>query len=275
MGFSITALAQKARTQTLIVDSDLNLGNYDLITTDAKGDTAEFDEFIGGVGNFSNVLGSGNLDIEGTGNIKGLTTFQNGVQVNGSLHVEGSINNVNIADNGEITTAQGVNGTDFNGAKITSTKFNGATIDASGNVTGVKGTFSGAVAGSTINGATITSTKFNGATINASGDVTGRKFTRTGAVSVTSSTPTANTFSPINFTCLLPFAPSTLYTGSVKVYNSDSSARPYYYYTNLDGSQSSVSVPANSVGTISFTNVKCLYVLNNNRYFNLASLTLT
>ena len=142
MGFTVTPLAQKARTATLIADSDLNLGNYDLIATDVKGDTAEFTEFVGGVGNFSNVLGSGNLDIEGTGNIKGLTTFQNAVQVNGSLHVEGSINNVNIADNGEITTAQGVNGADFNGAKITSTKFNGATIDTSGNVTGVKGTFS-------------------------------------------------------------------------------------------------------------------------------------
>lgn len=118
MGFNVVPLAQKARTKTLIVDSDLNLGNYDLITTDAKGDTAEFSEFVGGVGNFSNVIGSGNLDIEGTGNIKGLTTFQNAVQVNGSLHVEGSINNVNIDDNGEITTAQGVNADSFNGVEL-------------------------------------------------------------------------------------------------------------------------------------------------------------
>ena len=109
MVFTVTPLAQKARTKTLIADSDLNLGNYDLIATDVRGDTAEF----------------------------------------GELHVEGSINNVNITDNGEITTAQGVNGADFNGAKITSTKFNGATIDTSGNVTGVKGTFSGAVTGAT------------------------------------------------------------------------------------------------------------------------------
>ena len=162
MGFTVVPLAQKARTKTLIADSDLNLGNYDLIATDVRGDTAEFDEFVGGVGNFSNVLGSGNLDIEGTGNIKGLTTFQNAVQVNGALHVEGSINNVNIADNGEITTAQGVNGADFNGAKITSTKFNGATIDTSGNVTGVKGTFSGAVTGASFNGVTIGDNAFNG-----------------------------------------------------------------------------------------------------------------
>lgn len=72
MGFSITPLAQKARTQTIIVDSDLNLGNYDLITTDAKGDTAEFSEFVGGVGNFesgsvkTNLFKyTGNIDVRG------------------------------------------------------------------------------------------------------------------------------------------------------------------------------------------------------------------
>lgn len=162
MGFTVVPLAQKARTATLIADSDLNLGIYDLIATDVKGDTAEFTEFVGGVGNFSNVLGSGNLDIEGTGNIKGLTTFQNAVQVNGALHVEGSINNVNIADNGEITTAQGVNGADFNGAKITSTKFNGATINTSGDYSGRKGTFSGAVTGASFNGVTLGENLFNG-----------------------------------------------------------------------------------------------------------------
>ena len=52
MGFNVTALAQKARTQTLIVDSDLDMGQYDVIATDVKGDTAEFSEFVGGVGNF-------------------------------------------------------------------------------------------------------------------------------------------------------------------------------------------------------------------------------
>lgn len=166
MGMSYTGFGAPVTVKNLKVNADLDLGNYDLIATDVKGDTAEFDEFIGGVGNFTNVLGSGNLDIEGTGNVKGLTTFQNGVQVNGALNVGGSINNVNIAANGEITTSQGVNGADFNGAKITSTKFNGATIDTSGNVTGAKGTFSGAVTGTTgtFSGA-VTGTSFNGIAI--------------------------------------------------------------------------------------------------------------
>ena len=66
MGFNVTALAQKARTATLIADSDLNLGNYDLIATDVKGDTAEFSEFVGGVGNFESGLISGGLDVGGT-----------------------------------------------------------------------------------------------------------------------------------------------------------------------------------------------------------------
>lgn len=146
MGFSITALAQKARTQTLIVDSDLDMGQYDVIATDVKGDTAEFSEFVGGVGNFTSGLFSSGVDVSG------ILHAESTLQVDGNVILEGSINNVNIADNGEITTAQGVNGADFNGAKITSTKFNGATIDASGNVTGAKGTFSGAVTGTSFNG---------------------------------------------------------------------------------------------------------------------------
>lgn len=99
-GFSIVPLAQKARTKTLIADSDLNLGNYDLIATDVKGDTAEFSEFVGGVGNFDSALIRGNT------------------QVDGNIVLEGAINNVNIDDNGEITTSHGVNGATFNGVPI-------------------------------------------------------------------------------------------------------------------------------------------------------------
>ena len=269
MGFTVTPLAQKARTKTLIADSDLNLGNYDLIATDVRGDTAEFGEFVGGVGNFSNVLGSGNLDIEGTGNIKGLTTFQNAVQVNGSLHVEGSINNVNIADNGEITTAQGVNGADFNGAKITSTKFNGATIDTSGNVTGVKGTFSGAVNGADFNGAKITSTKFNGATIDTSGNVTGVKGTFSGAVTGATFNTVAikknstytvtplSAFVPITGSTLLPLdANGNKYTGSIQIKTNVDT----YITIAKDTTTSTEYLSANVAFTITFTNIRKLSV---------------
>ena len=232
MGFTVTPLAQKARTKTLIADSDLNLGNYDLIATDVRGDTAEFGEFVGGVGNFSNVLGSGNLDIEGTGNIKGLTTFQNAVQVNGSLHVEGSINNVNIADNGEITTAQGVNGADFNGAKITSTKFNGATIDTSGNVTGVKGTFSGAVTGATFN--TVAIKKNSTYTV----------------------TP-LSAFVPITGSTLLPLdANGNKYTGSIQIKTNVDT----YITIAKDTTTSTEYLSANVAFTITFTNIRKLSV---------------
>ena len=129
MGFSVTTLAQKARTATLIADSDLNLGNYDLIATDVKGDTAEFSEFVGGVGNFTSGIISGGLDVSG------IMHAESTLQADGNIILEGSINNVNIADDGEITTTKGVNGADFNGAIITATTFNGATIDSAGNVT--------------------------------------------------------------------------------------------------------------------------------------------
>ena len=224
MGFTVVPLAQKARTKTLIADSDLNLGNYDLIATDVRGDTAEFYEFVGGVGNFSNVLGSGNLNIEGTGNIKGLTTFQNAVQVNGSLHVEGSINNVNIADNGEITTAQGVNGADFNGASITSTTFNGATIsankfngaiiDTSGNVTGAKGTFSGAVTGASFNG-------------NLSGKLTISSYTTSATGGIRAYT--ANAPSSLSGTMSASDQTFTLNTGTVTYHNTQ-----LFNCTNID-----------------------------------------
>lgn len=253
MGMSYTGFGAPVTVKNLKVNADLDLGNYDLTATDVKGDTAEFDEFVGGVGNFTNVLGSGNLDIEGTGNIKGLTTFQNAVQVNGSLHVEGSINNVNIADNGEITTSQGVNGADFNGATITSTKFNGATIS---------------------------STKFNGATINTSGDYSGRKGTFSGAVTGTSFnsipiktsgtitvTPTSTYYNIPSSTdkdsgpIILPFLPgSATYTGSINVQMQSGSSGNALVYSTDKVYSGYVSIDVGGTYTISFTGVKWLRV---------------
>ena len=258
MGFTVVPLAQKARTQTLIADSDLNLGNYDLIATDVKGDTAEFTEFVGGVGNFSNVLGSGNLDIEGTGNIKGLTTFQNAVQVNGALHVEGSINNVNIADNGEITTAQGVNGADFNGAKITSTKFNGATINTSGDYSGRKGTFSGEVSGTTgtFSGA-VTGANFNGVVLKSSGIIT-----VTPTNTLKGYIPAHRTDSTDD-TCILTLLPPNLnglnYSGSIKLKNTNTSSnRAISYENGVNIRATEIVINANSDYTLSFTNIPYL-----------------
>ena len=105
MGFNVTALAQKARTQTLIVDSDLDMGQYDVIATDVKGDTAEFSEFVGGVGNFESGLISGGLDV---GDI---LHAESSMQIDGDLVVEGAINNVNITSEGAITTAKSVTAT--------------------------------------------------------------------------------------------------------------------------------------------------------------------
>ena len=109
MGFNVVALAQKPRTQTLIVDSDLDMGQYDLIATDVKGDTAEFSEFVGGVGNFTNGLFSDGVDVSG------ILHAESNLQVDGGISLEGSINNVNITPEGEITTSQGINAADFNG----------------------------------------------------------------------------------------------------------------------------------------------------------------
>lgn len=109
MGFNVTALAQKARTKTLIVDSDLNMEQYDVIATDVKGDTAEFSEFVGGVGNFESGLVSGGFDVSG------ILHAESNLQVDGGISLEGSINNVNITPEGEIITAQNVNASEFVG----------------------------------------------------------------------------------------------------------------------------------------------------------------
>ena len=263
MGMSYTGFGAPVTTKNLKANADLDLGNYDLTATDVKGDTAEFDEFVGGVGNFTNVLGSGNLDIEGTGNIKGLTTFQNAVQVNGALHVEGSINNVNIADNGEITTAQGVNGADFNGAKITSTKFNGATIDTSGNVTGAKGTFSGAVTGA--------SGAFSGA-------VTGSNIK---TVINVSSNGTHNTSTGFRFptddavVMVLPPLLGVKYNGTIKYYSNGDKAN-IKYVTSLGGSATEAYGVDNGIKNITFSNAQCLLltVIYNQTNFELCDINL-
>jgi hypothetical protein len=46
---------QPITSSNLTVDGDLNLGQYDILAVDGKFDTAEADEFVGGVGNFSSL----------------------------------------------------------------------------------------------------------------------------------------------------------------------------------------------------------------------------
>ena len=89
MGFNVTALAQKARTKTLIVDSDLDMGQYDVIATDVKGDTAEFSEFVGGVGNFADITFQGN-EPSGYAPIGSIVAYSSNNAPNGWLICNGS-----------------------------------------------------------------------------------------------------------------------------------------------------------------------------------------
>ena len=227
MGFNVTALAQKARTQTLIVDSDLDMGQYDVIATDVKGDTAEFSEFVGGVGNFTSGLFSGGVDVSGILHAEGNT------QVDGNIILEGSINNVNIADDGEITTTKGVNGADFNGATITATKFNGATIDANGNITGGN---------------------FNGVVLKSSGSIT-----VTPNNTLLGYMP-SNT-DDISLTILPPHPQGLLYTGSIK-FKGGSGNSAIGYYNGSNATMQYFSLNANTTGSLSFTNISFLTAYN-------------
>lgn len=252
MGFNVTALAQKARTQTLIVDSDLDMGQYDVIATDVKGDTAEFSEFVGGVGNFTSITASdtvlidGNTEIEGDCNVDGSMDIlgavhvEDNVQIDGNLLLEGSLNNVNFGTNGAITTA----------GKVT----------ASG---GFAGNLSGNVSGGTVSGTTGT---FSGAVTGA--NFNGVKIKSTGAYTVT---PT-NTFIQIpyaswdvGFVSVLPFS-NVPYTGSLTVKNTSSGYGYFQYITSADSTVKTVGADAGATATLSFTNVNYLMLANNGNY---------
>ena len=56
MGMNFSPMYQPVSTKTIKADGDLNINPYDLLATDVKCDTVEATEFVGGVGNFSNIL---------------------------------------------------------------------------------------------------------------------------------------------------------------------------------------------------------------------------
>ena len=246
MGFNVVALAQKARTQTLIVDSDLNMGNYDLIATDVKGDTAEFSEFVGGVGNFESGLISGGLDV---GDI---LHAESSMQIDGDLVVEGAINNVNITNEGAISTAKSVTATGgFKG------NLQG---NVTGNVTGaltgnVNGNVTGSISGGTVAGSTGT---FSGA-------VTGASFNSVPIKKVITVTPN-NTHPAVSqsllwnneFVCILPRLNGVVYNGSVRVYGF--SGTYLWYITSMVGSRGEYTLPVNNYLNIPLSNAECLYI---------------
>lgn len=106
MGMTYTSFGAPVTTKNLQANADLDLGSYDLIATDVKCDTAEADEFVGGVGNFTSGLFSGGVDVSG------ILHAENALQVDGNLTLEGAINNVNIDDDGNISAGT------YNGVSI-------------------------------------------------------------------------------------------------------------------------------------------------------------
>lgn len=138
MGMQFNPMYQPTSTKTITVDGDLNLNPYDVLAVDGKFDTVEADEFVGGVGNFSSLTSAGNIVLNGDTDVKGLLHAEENLQVDGSLLLEGSINNVNIADDGAITTSKSITATGgFNGNLIGNTQgflFVKGTVGTSGDV---------------------------------------------------------------------------------------------------------------------------------------------
>lgn len=243
MGFNVVALAQKARTQTLIVDSDLNMGNYDLIATDVKGDTAEFSEFVGGVGNFESGLISGGLDV---GDI---LHAESSMQIDGDLVVEGVINNVNITNEGAISTAKSVTATGGFKGNVTGNVIGGT-------VAGSTGTFSGAVTGASFNGLKLSTTPFE-VTVTPSNNWF-RMTSRTNSSS----------YNDDFMLTILPLNPLLLYTGSIVV-NTGSNNFPVEVTAiteNNTFSQLLSDASGSTERTVSFTRIRTLYIVTGQTY---------
>ena len=77
MGMNFSPMYQPVSTKTIKADGDLNINPYDLLATDVKCDTVEADEFVGGVGNFQNVI----LGINTTGGLFSSTLSGNTVSL--------------------------------------------------------------------------------------------------------------------------------------------------------------------------------------------------
>ena len=56
MGMQFNPMYQPVTTTTIKADGDLNVSPYDVEAYDGRFDTVEADEFVGGVGNFNNVI---------------------------------------------------------------------------------------------------------------------------------------------------------------------------------------------------------------------------
>ena len=245
MGFNVTALAQKARTQTIIVDSDLDMGQYDVIATDVKGDTAEFSEFVGGVGNFESGLISGGLDV---GDI---LHAESSMQIDGDLVVEGAINNVNITNEGAINTAKSITATGGFKGNVTGSI-------SGGTVAGSTGTFSGAVTGAS----------FNGVILKTSG-----------IISVSSISDGAKIYIPKTYAgydnggYILPYHPNVRYSGSIILCN-DVSGNQNVTYSIGDNTDHLISVGTTPY-TLTFSNVPylCLAQYGYTIYFRELKLT--
>lgn len=65
MGMQFSPMYQPVSTKTIKADGDLDVSPYDVIAYDGNFDTVEADEFVGGVGNFTSGVISGDMQVDG------------------------------------------------------------------------------------------------------------------------------------------------------------------------------------------------------------------
>lgn len=144
---------------------------------------------------------------------------------------------------------------EVNGALSCTSVTTSGKVTANGGITGTTGTFSGKVSGTSFNGALKTS----------------------GTITVT---PTSQFFtywySTFDMTVLPPALGSAVYTGSLKIKNSGSTAT-LQYIDGLTSTRKEISVSTNTTATLSFSGIKWLHMYGNayNAYLTISGFTLS
>ena len=181
--------------------------------------------------------------------MKGLDTRLTAVE----NEVNGNLNCTSVITSGTITSAGKITG---NGGIGTTSLTTSSTITSTGKITGNGGIGTTSLTTSS----TITSTGLITANGGIKGNLTGNATTatnlnRTVTVAASSSTIYSNQGECFMW---LPYTPGVLYTGVLKGYVSNKSIT--FYLLSSASAWSTQSISSTSATTISFSNVKCVYV---------------
>ena len=210
------------------------------------------------------------------GNFETIDTFLKPISLSGSTYTftgnhvgnqsGGTISATSITNSGTSTFTGKITA---NGGIGTTTLTTSSTITSTGKITG--------------NGGIGTTSLTTSGNITSNGTISAAKIKQTGATTVAAGTPTTVLGAVGTDNTLLFVLPDYMgtYTGSIKIFNNytgtgfDDALR---YHTSWNTGATAFNTPKGTVSTLSFTNVKHLYVYipkSGMRYFGIGAVTLS